>query len=260
MELPRFDSKTLTILRYSEVDKAIDRIRKYKHKDGSSPSIEERIVFLTRLETRSKQLGYPIASIKHEVERWEHRQMMIDELVNGMAGNAYFLTMSTLPHKSYSEKLVKDKFKMKLQQVNTALYGRRWKQNELWLSGVLLLESHDKMGHSICPHIHAIVAFPDDTPIQDFSGDQIEVDYIFQHGVKLFGGDGTYQAPPKIIKDINGNAVFSGVEIEPIDLSLADKLGEYFVKTPFRGDVVTHASEDTAGLFEFVGDSILRIS
>lgn len=259
MIIPNLDNPTLNMLRYGEVIKSIERIRQYKRKDGKRTSVSDKIALLSKLETKAKQIGYPIADIKHEIERMEYKGMMIEELKKKMKRDTYFLTMSTLTHRGYTEKAIKDSFKVRLQQVNTGLFGGKWKQNGMMIRGVFVLESVNKRGHTICPHIHAIFGFPD-IDIRNFSGSLHEIDYLFRNGVKLYEGEGTYQKPPKVVKDTYGNAVFSDVDVRPIDLSRIENLGEYFLKQVIRGDVVSNTSEETAGMYEFKGDQIVRIS
>jgi hypothetical protein len=258
------ETQSIDLSRSDEVKHEINLIVDSRGKDGKHLVVRRKLDKMRELLTKYKKLaGYPIASIMEAVGSLELRQMYIEGMEECFNRQSFFLNYSALTDRTYSVESIKQSFRLKLQQVNTALFGVNWKTKGLQLSGFFALEIHNKSGGVICPHIHSVIQLPTAWASR-FRLRPDDADYLFRHGVRcidsLIDKPSLVQKEPKRILNRFGNEIFSDVKIEPVDLSRSEKLGNYLTKHAFRDDVVKNASEESAGLFKFHGDVITRIS
>ena len=241
-----------TTLDHSEVVDMVNHIQRTKV-NGKHVSVNDKIVQLTELESNLKGSGC-IMPVKQELSKLECRRLFRDEIIDAMEGESFFVTMSTFRNRQYNEDYVLTSFRLRLQQAHRSIFARRWKTQGKCMSGYIVVESRNKQGMSICPHIHAVVRLPEDVFIHDYTPTLIL--HAFQYGVREYSADGLYRNEPKVVKDMYGHPVFSGIEAEEIDMDLTENLGDYLTKHLFVGNTMDGAS----GIYKFHGDEITKIN
>ena len=219
--------------------------------------ISTKVRILNRLKAKYK--GFPKLQylIDQDLQQLITRYCFIWQMMKfcWKYPNSYYVTLSTLTMRGYSDVMIKGLFIRVLHELNRELFGDN-KANWV-IHGYVVVERHCKKGTSICPHIHAILWFPDGSVDEDKL--QGMLTKLISTRFTVVKDRGKKRLTKKCLVDNHGHQVFDQAFVSKVRQMDVEDLCQYNTENVFHDDLVANPSDEGAGLYSVSGASLKRL-
>ena len=220
--------------------------------------VSTKVRILNRL--KAKYMGYPKLQylIDQDLQQVITRYCFIWQMMKfcWKYPNSYYVTLSTPTMRRYSDVMIKGLFIRILHELNRELFGDN--KADWVIHGYVVVERHCKKGTSICPHIHAILWFPDglvsEGKISDLFNELISTRFSI-----VRGRNGKRQLRKKCLVDNHGHQIFDQAYVSKVRQIDVEDLCQYNTKNIFHDDLTQNPSDEGAGLYSVTGASLKRL-
>ena len=170
--------------------------------------------------------------------------------------HSFYVTLSTPTMRGYSDVTIKGLFIKLLHELNRELFGDV--KDDWLIQGYAVVEKHDKKETPICPHIHAILSFPEGTVdagrLEDLFNELISTRFVV-----VTNREGKKHLKKKSLTDNHGHQIFDEASVSKVRQDDVENLCQYNMKNVFHDDLVNNPNDEGAGLFSVSGASLTRV-